>query len=113
MGVASLVLQGVETNGDRVGMGIEPFQFGECPGDRPQVAQTRGRDFLHGHAADEITKRVVSMTITASEASEEVFLSELNRVMLRPNEDDYICVTRTEGDLVWRPETGEIRDGGF
>jgi hypothetical protein len=65
------------------------------------------------YLSDEITKRVVSMTITASEAAEEVFLSELNRVMLRPTQGDYICVTRTDGDLVWRPGIGDVHDGGF
>jgi len=54
---------------------------------------------------DALTERTKAVTLLATDASEEIFLSEIMRVLRRPRRGDRIKVTRADGEsyLTWRP----------
>jgi len=61
------------------------------------------------YTKDETSGRLTAMTLFANDGIEEIFLTEVHRVLCRPTFDDQISVTRANGEdrLVWKPLRGE------
>lgn len=57
------------------------------------------------YTEDETSRRITAMTLFSGDAVEEIFLTELFRVLCRPTEQDEISVTRSNGEdrLTWKP----------
>lgn len=57
------------------------------------------------YTKDESSGRLTAMTLFAKDGIEEIFLTEVHRVLCRPTIDDQISVTRISGEdrLVWKP----------
>lgn len=54
---------------------------------------------------DTLTERTVCLTLLATNASEELFLTEIHRVLCNPKRRDRIKVTRADGEnyFTWHP----------